>query len=578
MIPRSLWRATVVFLYFLRAAPLQCTVLLVSLLLAGLLEGIGIIAILPLLNIVLRSDAETPSAISRHAESVLAFVNLTPTLGTILCVIVGVIVVKAALLVFAARKIGYTAAFVTMLIRQKLLAALMEARWSFFVQNRTGTLTSAMGHEPARSASCFVQICRMLTGLIQVVVYVALAILVSWEVSLAAILVGIVSIVLLNRFVLIVGKAGRKQTGVNRSLLSQLIDGLQAMKPIKAMGREASLSRLLAHDIETMNELQRIQVSSKEALTHYRDPIAAIALAGCLYIIITYWNLEAESLFVMALLFLRISSRVSGLQSSQQGVAGSLPSFWFTRAVLSSASISREKRQAGILPELSKSISLRNVSFSYGHKKVLNNVSLNIPAGQFVAIVGPSGSGKTTLADIVIGLLKPKAGEVFIDDTPMREVDLTAWRQRIGYVPQETVLFRDTIYNNVTLGDDAIPRKDVMSALERAGALAFIEALPHGVDTVVGERGAKLSGGQRQRISIARALAKQPTLLILDEATTALDPKTEASICASMRDLAGRITILSISHQPAMQEAADIAYRIEEGHALTTEATARVVV
>ena len=174
--------------------------------------------------------------------------------------------------------------------------------------------------------------------------------------------------------------------------------------------------------------------------------------------------------------------------------------------------------------------------------------------------------------DLIIGLHRPQRGEVWIDDLPLGDVDIRAWREMIGYVPQETFLFHDSIMSNVTLGDDEIPPARVESALRRAGAWEFVAALPEGMDTVVGERGARLSGGQRQRIAIARALIRDPALLILDEATTALDPETEAGIAATMRRLAGKVTVLSISHQPAMKNAADIVYRIEGGAAVCEEA------
>jgi ATP-binding cassette, subfamily C, bacterial len=182
-----------------------------------------------------------------------------------------------------------------------------------------------------------------------------------------------------------------------------------------------------------------------------------------------------------------------------------------------------------------------------------------------VAIAGPSGSGKTTLIDLVIGLLNPDAGTIRIDGVALNTLDRAAWRAGIGYVPQEMFLFHDTIYSNITLGDGGLTRADARAALRAAGAWAFVSALPDGMDTVVGERGSRLSGGQRQRIALARALVRTPRLLILDEVTTALDPRTEAEICATLAGLKGAVTILAVSHQPAIVAVADLVYHLSDG-------------
>ena len=146
---------------------------------------------------------------------------------------------------------------------------------------------------------------------------------------------------------------------------------------------------------------------------------------------------------------------------------------------------------------------------------------------------------------------------------PLSEIDPISWRQRIGYVPQDLLLFHDSILRNVSLGDESIERGQVEQALKDAGAWDFVSSLPDGMDQLVGERGSLLSGGQRQRIAIARALVGGPRLLVLDEATTALDPVTEAAICQTLASLKGRVTILSISHQHAMRRVADVAYELE---------------
>jgi ATP-binding cassette subfamily C protein len=208
---------------------------------------------------------------------------------------------------------------------------------------------------------------------------------------------------------------------------------------------------------------------------------------------------------------------------------------------------------------------MNSVSFAYAGRAVLNNVSIELPAGSFSALLGPSGSGKTTFADLLTGLLRPQRGDIWMDGVPLAQIDIRSWRGMIGYVPQENLLLHDTILKNITLGEETISASEVETALRAAGAWAFVAQMPKGVHSVVGERGSMISGGQRQRIAIARALVKRPKLLILDEATTALDPKTEKEICTTLQQLKGQITILAISHQTTVVECADWAYRLKDG-------------
>ena len=174
------------------------------------------------------------------------------------------------------------------------------------------------------------------------------------------------------------------------------------------------------------------------------------------------------------------------------------------------------------------------------------------------------------MADLLIGLLRPQKGQIWIDDQPLSTIDIRSWRLMIGYVPQETLLLHDTVMKNVTLGAPELSEKDVENALVAAGIWDFVTTMPQGMHTTVGERGGKLSGGQRQRIAIARALVHKPSLLILDEATSGLDPETETRICDTLRGLRRKLTILAISHQPTLINAADRAYRIQDGKAVLT--------
>ena len=507
-------------------------------------------------------------ALTIHVERAFALIGLEPSLGGLLVLIVAAITLKSLLMLLAMAQVGFSAAHVAMDLRLAFIRALLRARWTHFVDQRAGDMASAVSVEPTRAATAYVSACRVLSGAFQLPIYLALSFAISWEVSLVALAVGTISMFALSRLVAMARRAGQNQTQLQKSFMTRLLQGLDGMKPLKAMAREGSLGPLIETDTRGLNRAQRAIVVSREALNESHEIIRAVAVAGGLYVFVAIWSQPMDGLLVLALLFVRTLQKVSLLQNYYQNTAANQPAFVFLRSTITAAERAREPSLGSTIPRLASAISFREVSFSYGRGNILDRVSMTLPAGAFIAVVGSSGAGKTTVADLIIGLLRPQRGEIWIDDLPMRDIEVHAWRGMIGYVPQETFLFHGTVMANVTLGDPGICRAKVEMALRRAEAWDFVAELPDGVDSVVGERGARLSGGQRQRIAIARALFRDPALLILDEATTALDPETEAGIVATVRRLASKVTVLSISHQPAMRQAADIVYRLEKGRAV----------
>ena len=186
-------------------------------------------------------------------------------------------------------------------------------------------------------------------------------------------------------------------------------------------------------------------------------------------------------------------------------------------------------------------------------------------------IVGPSGAGKTTLLDLVVGLLRPTGGRILVDGVELNELDLRHWRRQIGYVPQDSVMVNESVAYNVTLGEVGISDEQIRTALRAADALAFVEAMPEGLQTRVGEGGSRLSGGQRQRLAIARALVHEPRLLILDEATSHLDAEAQATVIEAVKHLRGSLTILAVAHQDLLIQAADCVYRLADGQLSTVQ-------
>jgi ATP-binding cassette, subfamily C, bacterial len=554
--------------YFLKRYPRRSVMIVGLLFLSGLAEGFGVASLLPLLELAIGDPTSEPSGVSLFAADLLGRVGLQPTLGVLLLALIVAMLARGSFMWLSVRQQGYAVASIATDLRLMLIRGFLKARWSYFVSQRAGHMSNAIGSEAHRASMAYAAACSLLAGIVQVLVYSVIAFLVSPAIAIAALVAGTLLVMLLSGLVRVARDAGKRQTVLIKSLSARLIDALYGIKPIKAMARESHLQPMLEAETRALNEAQRRQVLASGVLTSFKEPLLVIVIALGLFVVMTRGTISFESLLILVFLFHRLVGKVQLLQTRYQDLAVSESALWSLIGGVEDAERHAETSTGRLAPpELKVGIELTDVDFAYGDTEVLSGASLTIPAGKFTAITGPSGAGKTTIADLLLGLYTPDRGSIRIDGVPLSDIDLGAWRSKIGYVPQEMLLFHDSVRRNVTLGDESISDDDVVGALTAAGAWSFVESLEGGIDTMIGEHGARLSGGQRQRVAIARALVGKPRLLVLDEVTTALDPKTEAAICATLRDLADEVTIVSISHQPAMQAAADVAYRVEHGGA-----------
>ena len=230
------------------------------------------------------------------------------------------------------------------------------------------------------------------------------------------------------------------------------------------------------------------------------------------------------------------------------------------RSILFKESYGKEK-----VSKIINSIKIKNIYFNYEKKEnIIENLSLEINANKITSIVGKSGSGKSTISDILIGLQDIKKGEIFFDDKKLDDLDLNFLREKISLVPQEPILFYDTIKNNLTWSKTDASENDIIDSLKLANAYDFVMKLPKKLETVVGERGTELSGGERQRIVLARAFLRNPTLLILDEATSGLDKISENKIKESILSISKNTTILIIAHKSPLIEASNYIYVLRD--------------
>ena len=367
---------------------------------------------------------------------------------------------------------------------------------------------------------------------------------------------------------------GRERQHHEGLRIKHLQQGLGGVKDVILLGKEGKFLDRYAHHNETSARVSRHQSFVTQVPRLFFELLAILGLVVLVVSMVLQGKTSTEILPVLGL-FAAASFR---LMPSMTRIIGAIQNLRFSVPVIDE--LSGELSLAGRAPAfervellpLTKMIKLDEISFTYpgGEKRVLQDVSLNIPAGAFVGFIGKSGEGKSTLIDLILGLLEPESGHVYVDGVDIRS-NIRGWQNQIGYVPQSIFLMDDTLRNNIALGEqkDEIQEERVLSVIRSAQLESFIDLLPDGLDTVVGERGVRLSGGQRQRIGIARALYHNPSVIVLDEATSSLDPQTEADFMEAigiLRKENSQRTVLVITHRLSTVEQCSQIYRIMDGN------------
>jgi ATP-binding cassette subfamily C protein len=341
------------------------------------------------------------------------------------------------------------------------------------------------------------------------------------------------------------------------------------LKLAKAHGRQAGMARAFEAISRTMGRRQ-VRVARNQALAGAGFELgSAVALCGFVWFAVALQEVRGAELGVLAVVFMRLASRLMALQKLGQRLELLGPAYAATERLRREWEGTAEGQGEGepARMKLATELALRGVSYRYPgtDRAVLSGVDLVLPAGKTVAICGPSGAGKSTLADLCLGLLSPEAGTVTVDGEAMAGARLAGWRASVAYVPQEVFLFNDTLRHNLAFLAPGADEAAMWAALRMAAADEMAAALPQGLDTMLGDRGVRLSGGERQRIALARALLREPTLLVLDEATSALDHGNERLVQEAIERLRGRMTIVLIAHRLSTLRYADRVVVLEAG-------------
>jgi len=567
-----------------RRYPGRSASVLLALLLASLLDGVGLSTLLSMISLSSQSMDDSGAVLDEATEQSLpeqligdlfGWAGLEASLPNLLAFGIVLILLKAAVVLLANRQVGYAVAQVATDLRLDLVRAVVASRWRYYLSKSIGSLANAMATEAQRASEGYLQAAIMATQIITAMVYTVVALMISWPVTLGALVLSALVLGGLNLLVRVAGRAGRKQTGLLRNMLSVMTDQLAAIKPLKAMAREDQFDTLLSGQTEQLNSALRKQVISKEAMKALQEAMLVVLAAIGLYVMLVRLDMPLSAVMILIFLLARITAFLSKAQRAWQHMAIAESAFWSLHESIEDARAERESNSGRRTATLERSIVLDDVGFSHPGKPVFSGQTLELPAGGLTVLTGPSGSGKTTLIDLIAGLLQPDRGRILIDGVDLAELDRFAWRRQIGYVPQDALLVNESVFANITLGAPGLSRDDARRALTEAGAMDFVDQLPAGLDTRIGERGGQLSGGQRQRLAIARALVHRPRLLILDEATSNLDAAAEQAVLETIDHPKQRLTLLAVTHHRPLMERADRLLVVRDGVITAAEAPER---
>ena len=568
--PRSLEGATGLARALLADRPGRSAIVAALLLVSVVTDTFSIALIIPLLYLAgLDEGAASPvrDAVARAAGAL----GIELTLPLLLGAFVLLAVLRSATawrreMLTAAMRHGFTDG-----LRERLSTAIAEAEWPVLVGRRQSDLLHALTQDVNRAGQGAMLLIQGSVTATFALAQIALAFAISSPVTLGVLLAGGVLLAASGPLVRHSRALGDHLTMSGRVMQSAMAELLGGLKLAKSEAAEARHVRDVTAAVTGMRRRQLAFVRTNAAARAVFNVGAAATVAAVAWVTVDRGGLGVAELLVMVLIAARVLPGLRRLQQHVQQLAHALPGWMHLAEMERELRAAAEPRaQSGAGPmALRHELTVRGVSFSYKAPSTgplaLANVNLVVPAHQFTAVTGPSGAGKTTLSDLLTGLLAPDAGAVEVDGVPLTGGLRRHWRRSVACVPQESQLVHESIRANLLRAQPEASDELLWRALRLSAAADFVAALPDGLDTVAGDRGARLSGGERQRIALARALLREPELLVLDEATGQLDAAAERKVAASLRSLRGRMTIIAVTHHPALLGVADRVVLLESG-------------
>ncbi len=534
-----------------------------------LLDGIGLAMFIPLMQSVSGGKSSNKDAMGHLHFITDAITNLgfPLTLTTVLAVLVLLYAVKGA---FKFSEQNYQAKVIQFFmkrVRYKLVNGLEKLSYKGFVKLDAGKIQNVFIAEVQRMSQAARSYLNYSQTLFMLSTYVFLALLANYQ---FAILVGVsagLTNVFYNRIYKAMKRASFEISKRGHDFNSYMIQAVHYFKYLKSTNYLGKYARKLENVIDETEHLNRKTGYYSAVTMGIREPMVIFIVVMVIYVQINWMGGNMGSIILSLLLFYRALSYLISLQGQWQAFIQNTGAMRSVGEMSEVMQINAESQGTKIFKSIEKEVRIENTDLSYGNNKVLNNVNIVIPRNETIALVGASGSGKTTLANIIIGLISPDKGKVLIDQVPLTELNLDSYRSKIGYISQDSVIFNDNIYNNITFWAEKTPEnvERFWETIKLASLEEFITNLPDKEKTQLGDNGILISGGQKQRISIAREMYKKVEILILDEATSALDSETEHIIQENIENLHGYYTMVVIAHRLSTIRNVDTIYLLDKG-------------
>lgn len=537
---------------------------------AGLsfLEAVNVSFLIPIVELVQSSEEGSEHWVSRAFSRLFESVGLPYELWSLLLAFGALLIVISAIKYLRMVLVARMITDFTVWMRSWMMDRLLHSSMAFFHgQNHAqGKLADTLTTQVTRASATSGAIADICTSITMVIAFLTAAFIITP--TLTAITLGMLVIVGLLIQFLITRARILAAAQVQRELELQAV-GLENLNGINVV-KSFLLERLRGLAF-TDKARQSAEIGYKLQLNRGQIVILhEIALFGFVGIIlllgVSILHLSISPIVALLFILYRLMPRIAGFNTQRQSLLATMASLHAAKVVADSAMEAQIISGETHFTELNQSIEFNQVSFSYnGSAKVLNGTQLTIAKGKMTAIMGSSGTGKSTIVSLLLRHYDPVDGQVLIDGVDLKDLDLPSWRDSIAVVSQDIFLFNDTIINNIEMGRPGASRETILEATRKAYAHDFIEALPDKYETQVGDRGWNLSGGERQRIALARAILKEPQIMILDEATSSLDSESERLIQDYIREIRGTCTLITIAHRTSTVQDADKIVVIQDG-------------